>query len=272
MTREHKLALIVGFALVLVVGVLISDHLSRARTTDVADADSGPPAPSLAESPGFGREPEPFVLNGEVARAEPASPIDESYFTDEPDEPRIRGLADQAIGLLGSTQNSPSASQVDEFITPSPTRADQPEPERSREIPQEVEVDRRDMPVHRVQRGESLWSIAERYYDDGHLHDELREYNAGRTGPDGTLQVGTRLYIPPQWMLTGEPATAPRRQQPERAKPRTYEVKAGDTLGEISMEMLGTSKRWREILDLNSGTLEDEHSLAVGMTLKIPAR
>lgn len=31
MTREHKLALIVGFALVLVVGVLVSDHFSSAR-------------------------------------------------------------------------------------------------------------------------------------------------------------------------------------------------------------------------------------------------
>ena len=31
MTREHKLALIVGFALFLVVGVLVSDHFSSAR-------------------------------------------------------------------------------------------------------------------------------------------------------------------------------------------------------------------------------------------------
>ncbi len=31
MTREHKLALILGFALVLVVGVLVSDHISGAE-------------------------------------------------------------------------------------------------------------------------------------------------------------------------------------------------------------------------------------------------
>ncbi len=35
-TRELKLALIVGFALVLVVTVLISDHLSHARQTELA--------------------------------------------------------------------------------------------------------------------------------------------------------------------------------------------------------------------------------------------
>ena len=36
MTREHKLALIVGFSLVLIVGVLISDHFSPARRQDVS--------------------------------------------------------------------------------------------------------------------------------------------------------------------------------------------------------------------------------------------
>ena len=35
-TREHKLALIIGFSLVLVVGVLISDHFSKARSAQVA--------------------------------------------------------------------------------------------------------------------------------------------------------------------------------------------------------------------------------------------
>lgn len=45
MTREHKLALIIGFTLILVVGVLISDHLSIARNTRFAsvqqDDESG---------------------------------------------------------------------------------------------------------------------------------------------------------------------------------------------------------------------------------------
>src|ERR1043165_7928317 len=35
-TREHKLALIVGFSLILLVGVLISDHLSKAKQAKIA--------------------------------------------------------------------------------------------------------------------------------------------------------------------------------------------------------------------------------------------
>ncbi len=37
MTRENKVALVVGFALVLFVGILVSDHLSRAQTQRSAD-------------------------------------------------------------------------------------------------------------------------------------------------------------------------------------------------------------------------------------------
>lgn len=36
MTREHKLSLIIGFVLILIVGVLISDHMSEARSTQLA--------------------------------------------------------------------------------------------------------------------------------------------------------------------------------------------------------------------------------------------
>ncbi len=38
MTREQKLALVLGFAAVLVVGLLISDHLAAARSADLEDA------------------------------------------------------------------------------------------------------------------------------------------------------------------------------------------------------------------------------------------
>ena len=40
MTREQKLALIIGFSLVLLVGVLVSDHLSGARNAHLADVGS----------------------------------------------------------------------------------------------------------------------------------------------------------------------------------------------------------------------------------------
>ena len=37
MTRENKLALVIGFALIVFVGVLVSDHFSAARLNEPAD-------------------------------------------------------------------------------------------------------------------------------------------------------------------------------------------------------------------------------------------
>jgi nucleoid-associated protein YgaU len=50
---------------------------------------------------------------------------------------------------------------------------------------------------------------------------------------------------------------------------KTYEVQAGDTLGEIALAVLGTSKRWKELVDLNPG-IDPEH-LRVGARLRLPA-
>ncbi|MFN7020841.1 MAG: hypothetical protein ACK4WH_05885, partial [Phycisphaerales bacterium] len=48
MTREHKLALIIGFTLVLVVGVLISDHFSKAHEARLRTEMPETPARNLA--------------------------------------------------------------------------------------------------------------------------------------------------------------------------------------------------------------------------------
>ena len=48
-----------------------------------------------------------------------------------------------------------------------------------------------------------------------------------------------------------------------------YVVESGDTLGDISFQTLGTSKRWREIQALNGNV--DPASLHVGQELRLPA-
>src|SRR5437870_4074014 len=50
-TREHKLALIVGFSLFLVLGVLISDHFSKARQVELVDNIQPASAKQMGASP-----------------------------------------------------------------------------------------------------------------------------------------------------------------------------------------------------------------------------
>jgi nucleoid-associated protein YgaU len=146
--------------------------------------------------------------------------------------------------------------------------------------------------AHPVKTGDTLVSIARRYYGDPTLVDRLAAYNKNRVGPKNSLRAGVTLRVPPKDVLLGKarlpadasptleggatqgsskptgtaikPASAP--------QPTTYVVKAGDTLGTISRSTLGTSKRWRDILEANRSILDDEDSLTVGMKLKIPAR
>jgi nucleoid-associated protein YgaU len=49
-------------------------------------------------------------------------------------------------------------------------------------------------------------------------------------------------------------------------------VKEGDSLWSISAELLGDGSRYKEISKLNSGVLNNDDELAVGMRLRIPAQ
>ena len=64
--------------------------------------------------------------------------------------------------------------------------------------------------------------------------------------------------------VSGVPASDVRGPLPE------YTVKPGDTLGDISKAVYGSSAHWRTILDANRGVLRDEKSLRPGQRLVIP--
>ncbi len=105
-----------------------------------------------------------------------------------------------------------------------------------------------------------------------------------QTKPAGTKSVApvpseTRITIDKAKKGADAPATKPEAKpdpkkdvklagDPKAKRPATYTVRAGDTAGKISQQILGTSKRADEILELNN--LQEE-SLRVGMVLKIPS-
>ena len=50
----------------------------------------------------------------------------------------------------------------------------------------------------------------------------------------------------------------------------TYTVQKGETLGEISAKVYGTSRRWKQIFEANQDVLKDPNRLKVGQRLRIP--
>ncbi len=51
---------------------------------------------------------------------------------------------------------------------------------------------------------------------------------------------------------------------------KTYKVRPNDTVRSIARDMLGDSHRADEILDLNSGLIDDPAHLTVGQLLQLP--
>jgi len=246
MNREQKLALIVGFALVLVVGVLISDQLSAARrSVDPASGTPGtlqaalePPADDLG--PAFGREfekrdpiqsrtpaPDSTVLvltNGSEGLGLPSESTtlaDAASKTLEQmgdlfvqaqngNSPamQVDGVPSFDMGKPLATESAPSEKTIltSEIVEPAPSDSAVTTVPMR---PEKADADVRPVRTHRVQEDETLWSIAKKYYGDGSLANALATYNANRIGKGGVIQVGASLLIPDAEVLGGTSKAKP---------------------------------------------------------------
>lgn len=220
MTREHKLALIVGFALVLVLAVLFSDHLSKARSVEqsselqvasskqVGASPKGlkPPAQIIesetAAAAGTTRVPLPGVAPQPALVAQTDGPTAPLPPTAEPTVVRTAAPADPAL-------------PHDQFeMVPDLTFA---KSELSAEIagltdtvgPGGKPLSSQPMKRHDVREGESAFSIARSVYGDGTLWPKLRDYNKGKIADNGAMRSGVTLMLPPRDVLLGEAVLSP---------------------------------------------------------------
>ena len=86
--------------------------------------------------------------------------------------------------------------------------------------------------------------------------ESLRDQTANLRSPVAPIVVEQRR--------AGQPGVA------NTTGPRTYTVKAGDTLSRISREMYGSAGRWAEIFQANRDQLPSQNALRPGQVLRIP--
>lgn len=310
-TRELKLSLILGFSLVLVVTVLVSDYLSKARSTRLDGTNPGAPVamsephPKADELKSKTEQQEERLAAAEREQAQLVSNPHPTPKTFTPDGPSPRSGLVEASNA-GELAKGNEAEHAPFEINQGRDRVNSLPAGRSAGdgSPVVASNDR----THTVVSGDTLYQLAQKYYRNGSYHAQLQKYNELKSSG---LKVGTTIKIPTVEVLTGRMSapTQPRPQlaindlkplmdvdreqdsgaempkaevakpeapKAEAAKPAvkagSYTVKKGDTLGHIAQRELGTSKRSSEILSLNSGVLKAPEDLRVGMVIKLPAK
>ena len=337
-TRELKLALIVGFSLVLVVMVLVSDHLSKATKAELAPAaneialaaklnvlqpqDLNPRNPNMVSDP---LEPITTINQGgprsiedqQVSLEQAAKRLGLATKEGNPNaligiEPLLLdtgsmvppmpmsnamtggvtplGESDAPAHLMLNTSLSPTKYNNGQgpVLGKIPTALDDLQKEVSAATSSDTGNAASHVTLHVIESGESLYGISKQYYGNGKYWKQLLEYNKTMVKSETGLKTGMKIKVPQLTLLTGKPAdavmtkvdssktvnaalaatTETKPDAGKSAKGKTYIVQKGDTPGAIAKRALGTSKRARELMELNK--IDDDGGLKIGMVLKLP--
>ena len=132
-------------------------------------------------------------------------------------------------------------------------------------------------PIVIVERGDSLWRLAERHLGDGARFEEIAALNRGVTQPDGRT-LSDEHWIYPGWRLRLPVDATDLTPAPAAGNGTlSYTVEPGDTLWDIAATHLGDGDRYPEIVELNQGvtqpdgaTLDDPDLVRPGWTLALP--
>tara|TARA_R110000737_G_scaffold2923_14_gene9685 strand:- start:18280 stop:19131 length:852 start_codon:yes stop_codon:yes gene_type:complete len=274
-TRESKLALILSFVLILVVGVLVSDHFSKATTMDPDQLDALNRQP-LVQLPGAERN----RIENAIDRVMPEENRFASIVPQDPEPVVIANgsghtgslLDELSNGLSNGLNNGMNNFNAPALANPVQITNSQIETQPATQ-PATRPLGAVNHTTYTVQEGDSLYRIAADALGDGNRWTEIQQLNADKVGSNGIINPGMTLKLPSSARVS-VPKQAPTRSSIASKKSETstsiYTVAAGDTLGEISMKLLGTSRRMNEFVKLNG--LKDADDIRVGMKLKVPAK
>ncbi len=254
MTREHKLSLVLGFGLLLFVGILLSDHFSAAQRREHANlASNTPDRSSRALTDPITIQPLPAavrVTNSTVGQ----------YSSD--------GLPAEGQGM--HTYGIPAP------VAPAPVA-----------VPAELYTIKAGESLYKICQSKygdgTLWkSLAEFNSSVIPNPTKLRAGVTIRLPSPSVLRGETQQPVQPMQpaqydvpgMSAGDATTTALGvvQQPEPAAPtaREYTVQKGDTLSTIASKKLGSKSKWKQIADANRDRLNDPHNLVPGTVIRLP--
>jgi nucleoid-associated protein YgaU len=256
MSNQTKIGLLLGLGVVLLVGIIVSDHLATQAQSDITDS-----APILSELNGMNGTNQPdknrnvfltpgSATNEEIAQANPAV---------------NRGLS-PVIALNDAPTNHA-------FMAPAPAVPPQVKIEVAPSVKEAVPTPPAPAPhTYIVKFGDTLSIIAASTLGSRNRWQEILDANKQTLTSSQKLSIGMVLKIPAPTAATVPPAAAAQTAPPIVA--RTYTVQKGDLLGSIASKQLGSVKRVKDLLAVNKKTLPsgEKSMLHVGLVLNMPAQ
>ena len=246
MTRELKLALIVGFSLLLVVTVLISDHLSKAQNSRLSS--------EIAENPALVK----------------TQPPRERLVAEPPVTPSTDGAR-----FAMNDQDSP--------LIPEPGPAPAPVVEEPVTIHQGK--DRNDGALSKAFQGDNDLIVPGRgpakavpmagVKTVATGMEDLVNKVAGATGtPQSQSQIPTQADKPadkpsagPEQLTPGKPESVVTKAE---VSGKVHQVAPGENLSKIARRYYGDSKHWKKIADANPKIVGKNGEVRVGVKITIP--
>ena len=134
--------------------------------------------------------------------------------------------------------------------------------------------------LHRLEKGDTLYGLAEQYLGDGNQYRLLFEVNRALLKTPDRLPVGLEIVIPESEDAAGlsetsvvnstANTTSPPFQPESGRRPRRYTVERGDTLIAIAQHVYGDGRQYRRIYQANRDRMQSPDNLVEHMVLEIP--
>lgn len=244
MTRESKLAMMIAVTLILLVGVLLSDHLSGARTAEFDEpVQRAPVAGPLANLPGASEPlPLPIIPPPLITQAEQNQAIDGIIIPQDSRPVEINqgfsvatNAADMVERAWGGIEGAISGTRWPEAPVMIATGG-QSQAAPSQPAPAQITTTFGGMFV---------------------------------PAPPETVTIGgspVRIGTPVRTIPEPQTRPAPPRPAPSF---RTHTVQEGDSLYRLAARYLGDGNKWRQLQKLNADQLGESENVQVGMVIKI---
>jgi nucleoid-associated protein YgaU len=235
MTRENKLALVLGFGLMLFVGILVSDHFAARKNVPLAAVpierqDSGvPPIPVPGSNDEYVR------TDGNGAEVLPKPPSQ--------DEPPV-------------------------FARNEETPAPPVEPTRTEPEVRTYVVREGDTPSGIAAREYGRRALGQKLADYNKINPAKLKAGAKLLIPP--VELLDPGAAPAEAVASTENGSNAENAAGAAPKFRVYRVREGDTLYGIAQRELGKGDRWKELQSSNVDVLKSAADLTPGMQIKIP--